>query len=284
MADVLKETQKLFDQLKGAYDKKNYDEAKKVLAQLKLKLIQLPSLPPNSAASPTAKQELSLARDVLETAVLVALKAHDEAALERAFVQLKTFYTDTRVQLGVSPNEAMMLGLNLLRLLTQNRIAEFHTELELVPKEDMSNPYVKNALQLEQWLMEGAYNKVLGAKQQLPGEFAAYYIDQLAATVRDEIASCSERAYASLTLADAQKLMMFGSAKEAAAYAQQRGWEVKGDLVSFGARAGGGDGGMDVDGEGGGAAGGGGAGMAGAAGVALIQNALLYAKELERIV
>jgi hypothetical protein len=41
--------------------------------------------------------------------------------------------------------------------------------------------------------------------------------------VRDEIASCSERAYASLTLADAQRLMMFASAKEAAAYAQQVG-------------------------------------------------------------
>jgi hypothetical protein len=37
--------------------------------------------------------------------------------------------------MGRSPQEAMMLGLNLLRLLTQNRIAEFHTELELVPKE-----------------------------------------------------------------------------------------------------------------------------------------------------
>jgi hypothetical protein len=38
--------------------------------------------------------------------VLVALKAHDEAALERAFIQLKTFYSDTRcgggrVQVGV---------------------------------------------------------------------------------------------------------------------------------------------------------------------------------------
>jgi hypothetical protein len=34
--------------------------------------------------------------DVLEHAVLLALKSHDEAALERAFVQLKTFYSDTR--------------------------------------------------------------------------------------------------------------------------------------------------------------------------------------------
>lgn len=68
-------------------------------------------------------------------------------------------------------------------------------------------------------------SQVLGAGQQLPGEFAAYYIDQLTSTVRDEIASCSERAYVSLTLGDAQKLMMFKSAKEAAAYAQQvRAW------------------------------------------------------------
>jgi 26S proteasome regulatory subunit N12 len=63
--------------------------------------------------------------------------------------------------------------------------------------------------------------QVLGASQQLPGEFAAYYIDQLTSTVRDEIASCSERAYASLTLGDTQRLMMFKSAKEAAAYAEQ---------------------------------------------------------------
>jgi hypothetical protein len=65
--------------------------------------------------------------------------------------------------------------------------------------------------------------QVLGASQQLPGEFAAFYVAQLASTVRDEVASCSERAYASLPLGDAQRLMMFGSAQEAAAYAKQVG-------------------------------------------------------------
>lgn len=153
--------------------------------------------------------------------MLLALKAHDEAALERAFVQLKTFYSDTRAQLGASPSEPMMLGLNLLRLLTQNRIAEFHTELELVPAADRANAHVQAALQLEQWLMAGAYNKVLGAGASLPPEFGGYYLDTLTATVRDEIASCSERAYASITLGDAQKLMMFKSAKEAGDYAAQ---------------------------------------------------------------
>jgi 26S proteasome regulatory subunit N12 len=38
---------------------------------------------------------------------------------------------------------------------------------------------------------------------------------------RDEIASCSEAAYSSLSLGDAQKVMMFKSSKEAEAYAKQ---------------------------------------------------------------
>lgn len=38
---------------------------------------------------------------------------------------------------------------------------------------------------------------------------------------RDEVASCSERAYASLTVADAQALLMLGSQAEAEAYAKQ---------------------------------------------------------------
>jgi hypothetical protein len=32
--------------------------------------------------------------------------------------------------------------------------------------------------------MEGAYNKVLAAKQELPGEYLQYYMEQLASTVR----------------------------------------------------------------------------------------------------
>jgi hypothetical protein len=35
----------------------------------------------------------------------------------------------------VAPQEWVFAGLNLLRLLVANRIAEFHTELELIPDE-----------------------------------------------------------------------------------------------------------------------------------------------------
>lgn len=38
---------------------------------------------------------------------------------------------------------------------------------------------------------------------------------------REEIADCSERAYSSLSMADAKNLMMFSSDKEALSYAQE---------------------------------------------------------------
>ena len=46
--------------------------------------------------------------------------------------------------------------------LSQNRVAEFHTELERLPaKEVQNNVYIKHPVSLEQYIMEGSYNKVL---------------------------------------------------------------------------------------------------------------------------
>ena len=57
-----------------------------------------------------------------------------------------------------------MLGLNLMRLLVANRTAEFHTELELLSPEALGSAHVKHAVGLEQYIMEGAYNKVRACK------------------------------------------------------------------------------------------------------------------------
>lgn len=66
------------------------------------------------------------------------------------------------------PESAFMyqlLGLNLLFLLSQNRVAEFHTELERLSVDVIrADPYVKHPLALEQYLMEGSYNKIFLAK------------------------------------------------------------------------------------------------------------------------
>ena len=44
--------------------------------------------------------------------------------------------------------------------------------------------HVREVIQLEQWLMEGAYNKVLAARQDMPAPQFAHFIDLLATTVR----------------------------------------------------------------------------------------------------
>lgn len=76
------------------------------------------------------------------------------------------------------------MGLNLLRLLVQNRIAEFHTELELLLRSALENPCIKYAVELEQSFMEGAYNHVLRARQTVPHETFVYFMNLLAKTVR----------------------------------------------------------------------------------------------------
>ena len=64
-------------------------------------------------------------------------------------------------QLPESAYQLQLLGLNLLALLAQNRVGEFHTELELLPPEAIhNNVYIKYPVALEQSLREGSYNKV----------------------------------------------------------------------------------------------------------------------------
>ena len=46
------------------------------------------------------------------------------------------------------------------------------------------SPYIRHATQLEQWLMEGAYNKVLGAKSSAPDVAYATLMERLVSTVR----------------------------------------------------------------------------------------------------
>mmetsp|Transcript_12269 Transcript_12269/g.26462 ORF Transcript_12269/g.26462 Transcript_12269/m.26462 type:complete len:264 (+) Transcript_12269:65-856(+) len=253
-----------FEKFKAAYSKNDLKTAESILAQLKLKLIQFPALPPLFEKSATAQQELLLAREVLEHAVLLAVKQASDDAMERRFLQLKTFYADTRGLIPASPQEHPMLGLDLLRLLVQNRIAEFHTELELISVEDQESQYIKLAIQLEQWLMVGAYNKVLEASKHAPSEFHASLMQQLASTVRDEVASCSERSYNRLRVTDAQKLMMFDSAAAVREYAEKHEWHVQDQYIVF----------QQQDAP---------AAQA-IPSLTVINNALMYAKELERIV
>lgn len=87
-----------------------------------------------------------------------------------------------------SLDEYPFLGLNLLRLLAENRIAEFHTELELLPQEALNHPCIKYAVELEQCFTEGTYNQLANAFHAVPNETYVYLMDRLAESVRYKFA------------------------------------------------------------------------------------------------
>lgn len=86
-----------------------------------------------------------------------------------------------------SKREFPIRGLNLIRLLIQNRIADFHTTLESLPipaDEISQNPYIRHPVNLERWLMEGSYSKVWNAREEAPAEEYKFFVDSLMGTIR----------------------------------------------------------------------------------------------------
>merc|ERR1712013_690402 len=165
-------------------------------------------------------KELLLSRDTLEIGAQYAVMQEDIPGFERYMAQLQTYYHDHQGDLPDSPFQYQLLGLNLLCLLSQNRVAEFHTELERLPAHEVqSNVYIKHPVSLEQYIMEGSYNKVLLAEGNVPAESYKYFIDILMTTVRSEIASCLEKAYADISCSDAARMLSI-SAGDINAYAE----------------------------------------------------------------
>jgi len=218
----VEEFSRAVDKFKAAFNANKFDVCKAELTALKIMMTQLPSLLPTGGHGAMAERENLLAREVLEHAVLLSIRLKDEDGFERNFLQLESYYFDKDF-LPPSERQQLILGLRLVLLLVQKRTAEFHTELERIPPHVHENDvYVRHAIQLEQWLMEGSYSKVLASKNNLPAaDYYTYFIDQLASTVREEIASCCEKAYNTLKVSDAKQLMMLRSTQEMLEYAQQ---------------------------------------------------------------
>ncbi len=93
-------------------------------------------------------------------------------------------------------------------LLCLCRIADFHTELEQVPSDTLQNdPYIRCPVRMEQFIMEGSYNKVLMMKDNVPAESYKFFVDELLVTIKDEIASCVEKAYEHIKVKDLAKML-----------------------------------------------------------------------------
>ena len=65
--------------------------------------------------------------------------------------------------------------------------------VRLQPSSDLNNVYIKHPVSLEQYIMEGSYNKVLSLKGNVPAESYNFFFEILLNAVREEIASCVEK-------------------------------------------------------------------------------------------
>ena len=152
-----------------------------------------------------------MARNTFEIAALLSVQTSDIERFQRHVAQLRPFYAQPTVN---SNRRSTVIGLNLLFLLVENRLAEFHSELELLSGADRATAEIAFPIHLEQSLMVGSYNDVLSAKASMPSPHFKNFMDMLVDTVRDAIAECSEVAYTSLGLAAAREMMMFDDEKQ----------------------------------------------------------------------
>lgn len=168
-----------------------------------------------------------------EAGALLSLQLADETLFERHVTQARTYYVDYAGLLPPSPRQNLVLGLNLMRLMAQNRIGEFHTELELIPVPARSDPHIEYVLRLEHCLMEGSYSKLRAERGAMPDPCFVVFVERLMETVRKEMADCCEKAYECLPVAAAVKMLWLGDSDELAAFVIGRGWRVEGDVVTF---------------------------------------------------
>lgn len=220
-----------------------------------------------ASGSEASVDSITLAANALELGVLLSVADDDLDAFARNISQLKPYYAalSSMSNAATTERKCHVLGLNLMNLLVDNRLSEFHAELELLSEEEASTPFVSFPITLERQLMVGSYDEVL--KQTVPDSSYNFFMDNLLETVRDSIADCVEVSYKSMKLADAVTMMKFESTAELQEYIQEKreDWIVEGDTLTFqpppvGSKA------VDIP------------------SMNLIKQSLTYATELERIV
>merc|ERR1711936_10988 len=221
--EVLK---KKYEALKKSWNGGKIDDVGKQLDGLKLALTEITWVPTDEGEKVDAK-DLFVAREVLEIGAEYSVAVEDVDAFERYMAMLKTYYMDYADKLEESPKKFELLGLNLLRLLSQNETAKFHTELELLdPSIIQENPYISCPVKLEQDIMEGSYKKVIEFTYNVPAKTYNFFISILLITIREEIAKSMEAAYEEMSAKECEKMLNLKKPDEARQFFAKKGWVV----------------------------------------------------------
>lgn len=213
------EAAKALGEFKQAFGKEPCDLAKcqELMAQLKLQIFSFQSsgaLYDQVKQDPAASKERLLAQEVLELACFLSIRCRDLEGFERHVTHWKPYYYD----LGPtkqSETKSPILGLYLLHLLASDRIGEFHTELELIdPDEHEKNQYIRQPVQLERYLMEGNYQKIMEAQKDVPKDYYPYFMERLMETVRQKVGVSMERSCTKMKAEQVTARLMLNSVEE----------------------------------------------------------------------
>lgn len=210
---TLESGNKLLEQLKKAVIGNDNSNAEAILVKLKESLLDLDSLPPLCAETSNAAEERKFAREVFEYAALLSINVEDKDAFQRYISCLRPYYTTMKSEEG-SDITHTVVGLSLLYLIVENRLADFHCELELLTEKEKSHPAVTFSTQLEKHLVVGSYDQVLVSAAHPPVPYFAFFLNSLLETVRINIGDCISAAYDSLSLPAATEMLMFKKEEE----------------------------------------------------------------------
>lgn len=217
-----------FGKLKAAYEAKNNTQCLTHLRNIRRDIIHFPSFLAPDATSATKLQEVMLTREYLEIGALVSIREKDLDGFESHFEQLRVYYTDAASVTGVQASERyhLLMGLHLMTLLVRSKIAQLHSELEMIPVDEHRNMFLRFPIGLERYMMEGSYNKLLHARSQVPSNEYLPIVEMLEDTVRHEVAACIPRTYNTISVAQARKLLMVSSDAQVQDMGKKNGWHM----------------------------------------------------------
>jgi hypothetical protein len=178
-----------------------------------------------------------VARNCYEMLLAFAVRIGSDEDVEAAARAL-AFYTRDGVGLPPSEHAAACAGLVALRLLVNNRLAEFAAEIAGMSDELRSSAEVQFVVALEQAVLEGGYEKIRTASADVPGDatYAPLYrtfTEQLQDTLRDEVADCLGASYTQLSTATVKRFLMINDDRALQTLAMERGWTIAKGIVSF---------------------------------------------------
>uniref|UniRef100_A0A8C0QSV0 CSN8/PSMD8/EIF3K domain-containing protein n=1 Tax=Canis lupus dingo TaxID=286419 RepID=A0A8C0QSV0_CANLU len=160
--------------LKGKWNRKSH---------LKLVLLELNFL--STTGTQLTKQQFILAGNILEIGAQWSILCKDVPSFQHYMTQLKCYYFNCEEQLSESADMHQLSGLNFLFLLSQNRVAEFHTRVGAAACQGHADQgiYIKRPVSLQQYVMERSYHRVFLAKGNIPAESYTFFTDILLDTL-----------------------------------------------------------------------------------------------------